>query len=63
MSDDHVFLTKKITNEQIYEKLIGIEEKMGSHVSAQRWHNKAFYTGIGLLGVGFGIMLEIVLRR
>lgn len=51
-----VFLTKRITNEDIYKELIEIK----SCIKNQKWHNRAFYTGIGLLTSGWLILLNMI---
>ena len=61
--EGHTFLTKRITNEDIYIKqnsmethIIEIDNKITKLVGNQRWHNKAFYTGSTLLAAGFVLL-------
>ena len=46
------FLTRRITNEDIYKEL----QEIKVCVKSQKWHNKAFYTGITLLATGFVLL-------
>lgn len=51
-SGEHTFLTRRITNEDIYKEL----QEIKVCVKSQKWHNKAFYTGLGLLATGFVLL-------
>jgi len=51
MCDDQTFLTKRITNKDIYEKLISIEEQTILTNGTVKWHTKAI-SGIFVLVCG-----------
>lgn len=55
---EHTFVTRKITNEDIYCKLLAIE----GHVKSQRWHNRIFYGAIGLLGTGYALIINMIYK-
>jgi hypothetical protein len=48
----------KITNQNIYDKLIAIEQKLDK----QRTHIKVLYAGMAVLFAGLAIILEYSLR-
>ena len=58
-SNKKTFVDVKITNKQIYDKIIGIDEKITGiekKLSALKWHDKILYLGQAVAFAAIGIL-------